>query len=224
MQHLDHDSQHRGPMQKDERRASGLYSLTQIEAALQRAAPDADRDKVKSMAARLNAVMSLTELSDAEEPARRPPIETAEEQIEWMDKASDGLAALPLELWGYDAPDGRPPLALDRAGLANELRAHIARLSARREALVAARGEKQSTRPERPLPRVVTDLAAEAFEHLNGYPPNRAADPATRDASARFRTLLAALFSIFIPGTRVSARSQLNAWNARRRAAAVISP
>lgn len=211
-------------MQKDERRSSGLYSLTRIEAALQRAAPDADRDTVKSTAARLNAVMCLTQLSDAEEPARRPPVETAEAGSRLMDDLEAWLVSLPLELWGYDAPDGRPPLALDRAGLANELRAHCARVLARRDALVVGRDGKQSTRPERPLPRVLTDLAAEAFEYLNGYPPITAADPATRTAPARFRALLDDLYPVFIPGTRVSARSQLNAWNARRRAAAVISP
>ena len=128
--------------------------------------------------------MSLTQLSDAGDPARRPAIETAEKAMRLMRDLSAVLATLSPELWGYDAPDGTPPIALDRINLHNELLAHAPRLSARRDELAAARGGKRSTRPERPLPRLITDVAADAFKSLNGYPPIRTDDPWRRSASA----------------------------------------
>jgi len=127
-----------------------------------------------------------------------------------MNDLAAGLAALPLELRGYDAPDGIPPLARDHIDLHNDLLVHAARLSARRDLLVAGRDGKRDTRPERVLARVVTDLAAEAIEHLTGLPPIR----------KPFLALLGELFRIF--AVEASPRSQYDAWRARGRAGAEI--
>jgi hypothetical protein len=135
--------------------------------------------------------------------------------VEGMFDQAAKLNNLPLEAWGYEAPDGMVPLLLDHDELADQLRAHAARLQARHHALVTAREGKRATRPERPLPRIVTDWAAEIYEHLTKRPPTKTVDPATRESRGAFLTLLEELFRIFAIDAKAAA--QLKLWQERQR-------
>lgn len=203
-------------MREAQRRANRDHELARIRAAFQHAAPpDADPDEIAEIADRLRAAVSAVRQSDAEEPGRRPAVETVEMRIRQMRDLATELDNLPLELWGYDAPHGIPPLLLDHDGLADQLRAHSVRLLVRRDLLVAGRQGKKTTRPERPLPRIVTDWAAEAFEHLSGHPPTKTVNPATHKSRGRFLTLLGSLFDIFAIDAK--AQAQFKLWQERQR-------